>query len=312
MHPLWVASALSLALWSFWGMHMDAIRFTTGTFQTYPPHAVAVSNEQSMCATCFLCEESLCIWCCCPCSTRRVGTGRIMNTSMLFSNAGSRAILNKFFVPLQPRSTRPISNPSKTGVQQPTLHWPMSFGSLQQFGESVAVHLPWTHSTSRAPSKGPNPDLRTAPGRVCLGKHLRARRLRPQARRHTRYRRPRKKTPTWKQQVLARISILSARWSEWLATCAHQPTVRHRALMLQVVVSLLRYPVSRHASAQEARDSANQCVNTSMPSFLFRPLGSAFTSPVFAWIRPHTPFSIGFFGLGPKPLTAPVACTPRP
>ena len=232
----------------------------TGESRTCQQHAVTASSKLSMHATCLLYDESSCTWCCCPCSTRREGTGRTMNTSMLFSNAGSRAIHSKFFMPPRPRSTRPTSSPSKLGVLKPILHWLMSYGNPPPSDESAAVNLPWIPLTSRAPSQGPYLDLRTTPGRLCLGKHLRARRLRPQARRRSRYRRPCRRHPPWRRQVFTWIGIMLVHRYRWLTPCAQWLVVlHHRALLLQVVVPLLRFSANRCARAQALWDSDDQC-----------------------------------------------------
>ena len=97
----------------------------------------------------------------------------------------------------------------------------------------------------------------------CLGKQLRPRKLRPQARPHPRYRRPRKRTLTWRPQVAARLIAVWDSWPALLAPCAHQLQNLCRVLLLQGVVPWLRLSAKRCANAQAVWGSANQCVHKS-------------------------------------------------
>ena len=239
---LWAHYALILA---FWGMHTDAIKSMTGESRTCLQHVVTASSKLSMHATCLLYDGSSCTWCCCPCSTRREGTGRIMNTAMLFSNAGSRAIHSKSFMPPRPPSTRPTSSPSKIGVLQPTLHWPM-------------LSLPWIHLTSRALSRGQHLGFRAAPRRVCLGKHLRARKLRPQARPRPKRKRLRKPTLTRGKQAVARFyTSMMDGWPKRLAQCAHGLAVLCCVVLLPRVVLFMRSATKRYANRRADTQACN-------------------------------------------------------
>ena len=207
-----------------------------------------------------------------------------MCTLTNFSSDGSRATHSKSFMQPSLPSTRPTSGLSRHGVLKPTLRWLMFFGSLPQYDDSAVVSPPWTHSMSHALSTWPRPRLKPV-ARLCLGKHLRPRRLRPQARFRPRHKRSRQKTHAWHQQVASRLQATRDGWLLLLAPCAHQLQSSCRVLLLQVVVQLMQCVATRSVFTQAMRSSSNKLIPASLHSTRRASPGP----PVTGLDQTHTP-----------------------
>ena len=108
---------------------------------------------------------------------------------------------------------------------------------------------PWIHSTSCALSQGRHLALRVAPRRVCLGKHLRARKLKPQAKPKSKRKRTRKPPLNWGKQAAARFrAFMLAGWPRRLAQCAQELATFCCVNLLPKVVLLLRSSADKYAT----------------------------------------------------------------
>ena len=126
-------------------------------------------------------------------------------------------------------------------------------GSLPPSASCAVVPMHWTHLTSQALSQKSCPQSRATPRQLCLGKHLRASKLRLQAKHTLRHRRFRRRTLTWKQQVAARLCATLDGWSTWLALCAHRLAYRCCVLPLPRVTLFGRFDPPGCAHAQATR-----------------------------------------------------------
>ena len=291
---------LSLVLWD---TCTAAIRFIPGEYLSCLPRAISVSEERQNFEHSLASAESSCTWSCFPCSTRPEATSMTTCTSMNFSKGGSKAIHSKSFMQPSLPSTHLTFGLPEHGVLKPTLHWLMSFGNPRPSDDSAAVHPPWIPSTSRAPSQKAHLDPKSAPGRICLGKHLRARRLKPQARRRPRYRRSCKPKLPWRRQVYHWTNAKMADRCGWMTLCAHWLAIHHRALLLQVVVPLMQHAATRCAFTQALRGSSTKILPTPLHSTWRGSPGPHVTG----LDQPHTPPALSYGPPRFRPLR--VDCT---
>ena len=250
---------------AFWVICTAAIRSIHGASLNYQPLAASVYGKPPDIGPCQPFDESSCTWCCFPCLTRRAATDKTINTSMISSSGGNAATHSKLFMQPQLRSIHPTSGLSRHGALRPTLNWLMFYGSLPHYVASAAVRQPWTHLMSQALSTWPKPRLQPV-ARLCLGKHLRPRKLRPQARFRPRHKRSRQRNHAWHPQVVSRLQAARDCWLLLLAQCAHQLQGSYRVLLLQVVVPLMQSAVTRSVSTQAPRNSSTKLIPASLHS----------------------------------------------
>ena len=234
----------------FLALSTGATRFTIGACLRDQWPALPVPVQQTPCRRIQRSDDSFYIWYFCPCSRQQEATAVTTDILMSSSGGGMDVALNRFLLQPGLPYIHLVSTRFKIGVRNVTLPLRTICGSLPPSANCAAVPLHWTHLTSRALSRRSCPRPRTTFRPLCLGKHLRARRLRHQARYRPCRKRLRKRTPPWKRQVITRLGTTLAGWPTWLAPCAHWLASFRCVWLLQQVAPLIRFIASRSTNAR--------------------------------------------------------------
>ena len=234
----------------FLALSTGATRSTIGAYLSDHWPALPAPVLQTLCRRIQRSDDSSCIWCFCPCLRQQEATAVTTDISMSSNGDGMDVALNRFLLQPGPPYIHLDSTRFKIGVRNVTLPLHIICGSLPPSASCAVVPRHWTHLTSQALSQRSRPRSRTALRPLCLGKHLRARRLRPQARHKPRRKRLRKRNQPWRRQVIARLCTTLAGWPTWLAPCAHWLASFRCVLLLQQVAPFMRFVASRSANAR--------------------------------------------------------------
>ena len=240
----------ALAALLFLGFEHGGTRSTIGAYLSDHWPALLASAPQTLCRRIQRSRDISCIWCSCPCLRQQETTAATTTISMSSKEDGMDVALNRFLPQPGPPFIHLDFARFKTGVRSVTLPLHIICGRLPPLASCAVAPMHWTRLISQGLSRRSRPRPRTAPCKLGLGKHLRASKLRPQARPKPRHKRLRKQTLTWKKQVTARLCAALDCWLIWSAPCAHWLAGLYCVLLLPRVVLFTRFVTTRSATAQ--------------------------------------------------------------